>query len=288
VELSLAGAGAAARAIAELADETIELPATMTGVVTASLVLNGPGDISLQSAVTRAVHVEGNTDQGKYRVKVAAQDPTTEIRLRQSPPSISFDVDWGTVEALLPAREVWEQASGSLELVLKGLSARLSSDGQGGLSIKNLGLGQGTSALRLDGKPLLQVDLNPANNRSLDLTLTPWQGELPRCEVSPLMDLRVQVSLAPVEPWLEEPLEPWARNESYTVKLDGNAPAVLPLRESATSPGGLKVLQGLLTLQTQVQPAQVSVPAGSCLRILDEAPVGSHPLLGRLISEPCP
>ena len=58
--------------------------------------------------------------------------------------------------------------------------------------------------------------------------------------------------------------------------------------ETATFPGGLKVLQGTLSLQSFVQPAQVVVPAGSCL-VLDESPAaGAHPLLGRFAAVPCP
>jgi len=289
VELSLSGASAAAQKIAELSGETIELPSVMKGVLAASLVINGSGDISLQSAVKQAIHVEGTTGEGAFSVKMEARDPLAELRLRQSPALLSLDLDWGSLELLLPAREVWDQASGTVALVLKGLSAKLASDGNGSLSISNVGLGNGASKLTLNGQPLVQVDLNPADGRALDLTLAPWMDDLPRIKVAPLLDLQVKLNLAPIEPFLDEVLEPWERNESYRFQLTGQGGGeVAPLRESASFAGGLKVLAGQLTLQSLVQPASVSVPAGSCLVWQDQPVSGGHPLLSRFASQPCP
>lgn len=292
VEVSLAGAGVAAERVAQLTGEQIDLPETMKGVLSASLKIHAPGDISLQSAVKQAVQVETTVDQGAFQLRMAARDPVVSLRLRQSPPSVTLDVDWGALELACPARQVWEQASGTVALALQGLSASLASDGSGGLAIKGVSLGSGTSRLMLSNTSLVtslvEVDLNPSDGRKLDLALAPWQDGLPRCEVSPLLDLRVKINLAPIEAYLDEPLEPWARNEVFVARLaaaTGN-PAVAPVRSTATFDGGLKVLSGRLTLQSQVQPATITVPQGSCL-VWHDADAGSHPLLGHFDSGPC-
>jgi hypothetical protein len=289
-ELSLTGAAQAAQRIAELTGESIELPQTMEGTLSVGLILDGPKDLRLRSSVTQAVKVEMKA-QGDllYRVQVEQRDPLAELRLRSAPPAIELTVDWGAVEVLLPARDVWEAASGSLSLVLKGLTGKLATDGKGGIALTGLGLGAGASTLSWDGKLLAQVDLNADSGRKFDLQLAPWQGDLPACTFTPGLDLAVKLQLAPIEPFLDEPLEPWARDESYRLLLAGNGGAqVTPLRETPGFGGGVKVLQGQLTLQSLVQPASVVVPTGSCLVWHDEPAPGGHPLLGHFTSQACP
>jgi len=284
VELSLAGAAEAARSIAELVGESIELPTTFEGALSATLILGGSGDLTLQSAVTKAVKVEWN--KGSYRVAVEARDPVTQLRFRKAVPSIELDVDWGALQVLLPAEELWSQASGALELAVKGLTAHLASNGKGGLSVKDLSLGQGPARLTLGNKTLVQVDLNPATGRQVDLVLTPWQNDLPQCSVSPELNLHLRLALAPLASLMDEAPEPWALDESYQLKLTSGA-LVGPVRESGGFTGGLKLLAGQLTLQSLVQPASLTVPAGSCLFWSDAQPDGSHPLFGHLVVQAC-
>jgi len=162
------------------------------------LILDGPGDVRLRSAVTRAVKVEMKA-QGNllYRVQVEPRDPLAELRLRSAPPAIELTVDWGAVEVLLPARDVWEAASGSLSLVIKGLTGVAATDGKGGIALTGLGLGAGASTLSWDGKLLAQVDLNAESGRTFDLQLAPWQGDLPACTFTPGLDLAVKLQSAP-------------------------------------------------------------------------------------------
>jgi hypothetical protein len=283
VELDLDGIKAAAQHVAKVTGENIYLPQTMKGAVSSSLIINGPGDLSLQSAITRAIHVEAGDASEPVTIKAEARDPLTELRYRSSVPSLSINVDWGAVELLLPAKEVWDLARGTASLSLKGLTAKLTADKQG-LTIKGVGLGQGTSAIALDGKPLVQVEL-----QTFDMDLLPWQS-LPKCVFKPGVDLKVKLNLAQLEPYVDDPIEAWALDETYSLQLGGGNPEVAPIPEQTAGfpEGGLTVLKGALQLKSHVQPASVDVPAGSCLRWSEEVAPGGHPLLGHFQSVACP
>ena len=283
LELDIDGAVAATKHVAGVVGESVYLPQTMQGALSVALVLNGPGDLSLQTAVTRAIRVE-QSGKDALRLKVAQRNPLTEVRMRRDVPSLSARLDAGAVELLLPAREAFKGASGALELLLAGSRASLTVDPQG-LTIKEVGLGQGPSWLKLDGKTVAQVELVP-----FGLRLLPWQQGRPRLAVTPELDLRVTLKLAQLQPYLTDPVEPWALDDTYRLSLSGGgSPEVAPVRAGGGFPdGGLQVLKGNLSLQSFVHPAKISVPTGSCLRWSDALAPGSHPLLGHFQSVACP
>jgi hypothetical protein len=156
------------------------------------------------------------------------------------------------------------------------------------LTIAKIGLGPEASSVTLNDQTLIEVNLNANAGRQFNLEIVPWQ-DLPRCAVDPQLELEVKLNLQTIEAFLDEPLESWARNEVYRLSLsntDGKA-EVIPIAESQDALGGLKVLQGVLSLQSSVQPAKVEVPAGSCLMVTESKPEDSHPLLGYFKSVPC-
>jgi hypothetical protein len=293
-ELDLAAARQAAIQLAALMETSLpDLPGVMEGVVSASLIRNAPGDLTAKVGILKAVRVEGATDRGAYKVRSQARDPLAMVRYQRASQALSASVDWGITEVLLPASEVLRESSGVLQVMVQGLSASVSTPSSGKkLEIKGLSLGQGKSWARLDGQTLVEVSLNPAvDGNSFDLGLFPEAGALPRCVVSPELDLTVKLHLAPLASSLDD-LEPWALDDVYRLSLSSASgdPEVQPIGEQGGFPGGLKVLQGTLTLQSlgAPAPAKVSAAAGTCLVYDEQAPYGSHPLLGRLQVVPCP
>jgi hypothetical protein len=286
IDFSLDAAAQAVERIVEVMGEQITLPDTLSGAVSATLIFGTPGELTLQGAVTRAIDVDWLQGGDRYRAQIAASDPVSQLTLRTNPPAIDYAIDWGAIEVLLPAAEVWDGASGPLELVLSGLSASLTADGDDALEVRGLSVGQGTSHLSLDGKPLVKVDLNPDDGRELDLDLIPQQdGSVFRA--SPLLDLRVDLDLAQVQPYLYEQLEPWLLHESYRLRLAGSGSAeVSVVPETTTTSGMLEVLLGELRLESLVDPATVVVPTGSCMTWQEQTT--GHPLLGHLAVGACP
>jgi hypothetical protein len=290
LKISLASARETLAHVAQVTGEDLpDLPQLMQGVIALSLIRNAPGDLTAKLSVLQAIDVAGLGPEGSYKARTEARDPLASLRFERGAGRLTSTADWGATEVLLPTRLLFSRGSGQLQLLLQGLSSTLVASQSAGIEVKNIGLGDGPSWLKLDEKTLFEANLNAASGRRFGVDITPWQG-LPRCEVDPEVDLQVKLYLAPIERWLDSPLEPWARNESYRLRLASAAgkPQVVPMRSSGTFPGGLKVLQGSLTLESFNQPAQVTVPAGACLIGRDSIPAGAHPLLGHLQSIACP
>ena len=291
LKISLAAARAAVVHLATiLGEELPDLPQVMEGVLSLSLTRNAPRDLTASVGVLEAVDVQGMGSTGSYKLHLDARDPALSVHWDGTAERLTLDVDWGAAEMLVPARALFQKATGHLHVVLAGLTASASvGKGEAKLQLTNVGLGGGPSWAKLDGKTLVEVNLNPTAGRAFDLEVVPWQGQA-RCTVDPQLDLQVKLALAPLQPYLTTPLDPSVKNESYRLQLSrpGGRPEVTGAAESATFPGGLKVLQGTLSLQSFVQPAQVVVPAGSCLVVNESPASGAHPLLGRFSAVPCP
>lgn len=151
------------------------------------------------------------------------------------------------------------------------------------------GVGAGASFVAVRGTHIFDLAFNPANDRKFDLLVTA-PGDMPRFEVTPKFDLSLAFHLGAVAGDFMDPPPAALQNETYTVVLDGAAPAVVePVKETPTFPGGLKVVAGTLTIATNGTPATtVVVPAGKCLTGKDPRPMGSHELLGGLDVVSCP
>jgi hypothetical protein len=291
LKASLAGARAAVVHLATVLGEPLpDLPQVVEGVIALSLTRNAPHDLTAALSVLEAVEVQGMGSTGSYKLHLDARDPALSAHFDGAAPRLTMDVDWGATELLVPARALFQKATGQLHVVLSGLTASASvGEGDVGLKIKNVGLGAGPSSAKLDAQTLVEVNLNPTAGRAFALDVVPRQG-LPSCTVDPQLELQVKLALAPLQPYLSSPLDAWVKNDSYRVLLQkpGGRPEVTAAPETGTFPGGVKVLQGTLTLESFVQPAKVVVPAGSCLVLGSSSTPDGHPLLGRLAAVTCP
>jgi len=293
LQVSLAAARAAAEALAragELELSLAELPQVARGVLALTLTRHAPGDLSLALSVLEAVELQGAIRGGTYRVAVEARDPVASLRVAPANGTLAVACDWGTLEALLPLRALVREKAGApttggqLSLMLAGLHASLGLDASG-VARAALDLGASPSWLKLDGKTLVQVLLNAGG--AVEAAVPPWQG-LPRCAVTPRLDLEVHLDLAPLDPWLDEAAPAWARGELYRLRLadPSGRPEVAPVRESGSFEGGLRVVKGTLVLQAASPATTITVGAGSCLTSSESE--GAHPLLGQLRVVPCP
>jgi hypothetical protein len=290
IELSLDSAKPTLSHVAQVANEPLpDLPQVFSGALRLSLSLNGPGDVSVVLAIPETVRVEGSTDEGQVKLDIEARDPLIAVHAVVATQSLELDLDWGATQLLLPARAVWEQAPGNLELLLQGLTATLKVAAGQPLQIDGIGLGGAPSWIKLNDQTLLELDLNAAVGGLFDLEITPEDG-MPRCEVSPSFQIETQIDFTPALPYMDETPPDWMLGEQYRVSLVNSAgsPVVLPVEQTASFEGGLKVVAGTLTLQSTVNPHTVTVGEGSCLIYQDDLGPGEFPVLTHFQSVACP
>jgi hypothetical protein len=79
----------------------------------------------------------------------------------------------------------------------------------------------------------------------------------------------------------------YAIDQSYSIELGGDAPAVTPLSGASTGTPGLRVDGGSLRIASTAASSDIQVAAGSCL-VPSELQSGEHGLLGYLAAGSCP
>src|SRR5205823_1331504 len=147
----------------------------------------------------------------------------------------------GPVGAQLPWKAVSPDslASGTLALDLRGATAAVTiADGQTSVKLTGLGLGGGTSSIKLDGASLLAVTLNSGSGGKFDLEITPPNP--PSLAVTPEFDLSVAFDLRKLAD-AGDSVDPAFLNDTYRFQLNGTGPSVRPVDGTTTFPGGLKV-----------------------------------------------
>ncbi|MGA9524788.1 MAG: hypothetical protein WBV82_25240 [Myxococcaceae bacterium] len=272
---------------------TPELPEVLEGVVSIMAAKNGEEDFTVSTSVKQAVRVEARDAQGhRIAFSTEARNPTASLNIvGLDRNEVTFDLDLGRTDVTVPYEDVngTPVAGRSYTFHLGGASLSLfAKQGQNEVSIGNVSLGGETTTLLLDGAPLLTVDLNANSGRRLDLSIVPEGSESAVCRVNPSFELRLGYHLAPLAQDGHE-VDASQLDETYTFTLAGTLPGILPVPANDLTgfPGGLKVLDGTLTLASDRAPdATVTVNASQCL--LSQTPAeGSHPLLGKFSVGAC-
>ncbi len=270
-----------------------ELPEVLEGVVSIMAAKNGEEDFTLSTSVKQAVRVEARDGNGqRIAFSTEARDPALSLNIvGRDKNEVTFDLDLGRTDVTLP----YEDGNGvavagsSYTFRLGGATLSLfAKQGQNELSIANVSLGGETTSLMVDGQPLLTVDLNANSNRRLDLSIVPEGSDSAAFRVNPSFELRLGYNLARLAQD-GHTVDASELNETYTFALTGNVPGILPIPANDLTgfAGGLKVLDGTLTLTSDKAPdATVTVNASQCL--LSQPPAeGSHPLLGGFSAGAC-
>ena len=281
--------GEAADAIRFLAPDA-ELPDVLEGVVAFSLVVNGPDDVSFQLAVREAARVEANTADGRISFSTDARDPLASLRIEVAARRLTALFDLGRTQLSMP-NQMNDEASlagGTWSIDWRGLSfTATAQDGADEIVIDNIGLGDDTSTIKLDGTQLVGIDLNPNDGRRAKLTLRPDPaGGLPIATFEPGLEILIDVFLQPLAD-AGDLVDPWLLDDSYRIALSGDAPATQSIEpdELAGTPGALRIARGQLAIESDT--ASITVATGQCL-LADAVAEGEHPLLGGLTAGPCP
>ena len=162
-----------------------DLPSfSLKGQATAALEVRGPAAVKLTLDIDRDIAVAfGDSFFTSQASRVAS------LTLDGGTKSMEASVGLGETRVHV----VDEDGGETTDLDLPGISATLNySDGYP-LGISNISLGKRTTKLSQDGVSALEIDLNPDDNRKLDLNLDPSNGTL---SAYPRLDLRTRVNHA--------------------------------------------------------------------------------------------
>ncbi|GAB4569981.1 MAG: hypothetical protein Tsb0020_24470 [Haliangiales bacterium] len=277
VMVDLAETKEAVAFLSSLSGEAAELPEVMRGVVAFSLLVNGERDVELQVAVLEAIRFEAND--------VATGTPivfTTEVRgplysVRMSPDEfgLSYNLGRTTLSAPLSLPDSDNVEVSGLTVDLQGLTYDMTlSAGSDTVAIRNVGLGAGTSTVKLDDTELFAIDLNPDHGRRFDIDVSADAAGLPLFEVSPAFDLALRYDFSAILDSSDEAAA--IADDNVRITLSGDAPAVQVVEEDLATgfAGGLRVVSGQLTLSADSAAADVVVGADECLVELDSTDSG--------------
>lgn len=278
-----------------LAVTELEALSEMRGRLQATLRVNGAADVSLLFSILDDVHIRLSSDDESLPTSFTsrARDPLLALRFHGGTTRLHIDADLGRTELSVPLTMVNPelQTGQELDIRLQGLSFSTALDlNSDELMIGNIGLGNSTSTVSLDGEVLVAVDLNPSHGRRFDLALRRNIDDLAQFVVTPRLDLAIGLDLRPLARAGHE-IPDFLLNESYRIILAGaGQPSVEPVRPDAEGdfPGGLRVLNGWLALSSTAAAEEVLVGASQCLIVGEPNMPDAHPLLGRLISVDCP
>lgn len=138
-----------------------------------------------------------------------------------------------------------EDGTDATDLDLPGIAATLNYADGHPLAISGISLGKRTTKLTVDGVSALEIDLNPDDNRKLDLQLDPSNGTL---SAFPRLDLRTRVNHAALGD--EAPVYDITR-----VALDGSLRA---------HPESIEVL-GAFAIETNPAGYGIAATSGQCV-----------------------
>jgi hypothetical protein len=228
--------------------------ADLSGEVTGSVHVLGTAHARLALSFDRPVSIEF-ADQGvgidtdaAYRFASAAGE-IVGVELDASAPSGRFDLGLGATTVHIPGDEL---DPASRDIALGGATVNASFQGSA-LSLENISLGTTTTTVSVSGQTALTIDLNPADGRTLNATITadPATGD-ETLEVSPRFDLQTNVDHA----LLGDDVPTY---DTTRVQIDGS------LRGTELS-GQTEVLSGSVTVTTSPAEYGFAATAGQCIQ----------------------
>ncbi|HWN68654.1 MAG TPA: hypothetical protein VNM90_13545 [Haliangium sp.] len=268
-----------------------ELPAVMEGVVAFSLLVPSENEAEIQVGVRERIRFETDSSGTGPAMKfeTEARDPVYSVHMTET--SLTMAVDVGRTRVTGPWSEIQGDGveAGDLDIDWQGLTYEVDlTAGSDTLDVRNIGLGAGTSIVKLDGKTLLSVDLNKDSGRQFDVALSLDEAGLPLLAVAPGIDLQVSYDLQPLADagvLIDAPL----LTSSYSFAVRGEKPSLQPIDADLITgfPGGVRVVSGEIAISAEGAADVLIVPAGKCL--VETIPaIDAHPLMGALAAVDCP
>lgn len=288
--------------------ELIGLPQTMEGVIELRATRGtGEHDFTLSQSILSAVTVQYTDAEGSlWSLQAAAGNDITRFEFIEAESRIRLALNVTQLDYSFPNTfYIFDEATGTntpsvaqMDVRMGGASFALDThDGATELLVSNIGLGEVSSFIKVDGVQVASVDINSASGRHFDLHLQRDLAARPVFQVRSQLNVAVALNYSPMEAHGATVPE-WARQDNLSVSFTGGTggPSYRhePYNEAAGFPGGERVLDGTLVLSTDepgVTP--VTVAAGQCLvsqTQYDELgnPIEGHPFQVHFSSVACP
>lgn len=248
-------------------DDLQELPSTMRGQLRAELRHDANGKLVGSLSVLQNV----NISDADYELTVSKAQPAGQITVDPTAQTISGLLDLNPVDLRMPVTETettWDSATGeetttetSYEIAahLGGASFDATyAVGSERVDVQNVGLGNSTSTLDIDGKRVASVDLNRSHGRHLNFSLVAGENGM-ELSVSPAFDLELMLQFAQVQDKLDD-IDDWMLDDLLRITLDGAANPAVRIGDS-----GIEVVEGNLTLSSTSAGVTVDAAAGQCI-----------------------
>ncbi len=216
----------------------------LAGAVSANLTILGAAHAKASFGIDRDVAIavadQGQDLDGAQATKLtSAQATIIALELDGTAHAGSADLALGATTAQIPTD------TDPMALDLPGATAH-AAFGSGPLTITGIGLGDRTTTLTKDGQRAIAIDLNPADNRSLDATVAA-DGTL---SVTPVLDLHETVDRALLG---DDDATPF---DITQVLLTGSL---------APNGDGVKVVSGSFSVVTNPASFGIVATAGQCV-----------------------
>jgi len=253
-------------AVSHLQDGAAEgLPQTLEGRIRGEIRSNGAANVTATLSVLQAINVVSD----EITVSLAASNPTLQVTADGTAKTIDALADLGTLRVKGPffggdgywdeELQDWiEEEPSEMDLSLAGASAQTTfSASTETLTFTNLGLGDATTTVKVDGQTILTIDLNKDDGRRFGATITETNGGA-EIEVSPKFDLVAGLNFGNLS---SGDYDEWMLNDTLRILLDGTSPKI------RMQDGEMEVLSGSVTLSLQNAGESITATAGQCISV---------------------
>ncbi len=268
-----------------------------SGVVELSLVKNADRDFSLIGEIAKAIDIavtEVNEDGAQPQTvtfKLDASDKTYEVRLDGVKKTVSASINFGAFRLSAPLSGLGDTVGAGnamtttdlYNLVVGGLNGAFTFDASSDLlNFKQLGLGNETTAVSVNGNQVFALDVNKNSGRRFDMSVSMADTDSPTMTFDPGLNAAMKFNFTSIASRFES-LPKWALNDTMAFELTGTKPAI------RVNDAGLEVVSGTLRFSsTAVPSATVVVNAGQCMLSSDVEPVApAHDLLSSFSAGAC-
>jgi hypothetical protein len=274
-----------------LEEKEPDLPTVMRGRVLLSLSKEGVRQAALSLGLLDMIEIRVEQERSAFRT--AAAEHAFSLYANGETGVLTATADVGLTEVVTPLDDSERRPTPSpdLRVVVAGLHGRGIFDaGNELIRFEGLAVGPGPSFAEVRGDRIIELNLNPADGRTFDATVTFTPEGLPRLALSPRFDLSLMFKLGLIAAELDQlgsPAPAHLLDETYRLQLDaaGGKPPVVQAREHSDG-GGLELVSGRLMLSSSRVPEPVTVEAGQCVYPREPAP-DQHPVLGAINVTSC-
>ena len=249
--------------LALLDGENPELPEQMSGTIRLAIAAPTANRATATFSILEAINIADD----EWRLTVDRSSPTTQITADAAEKSLETVSNLGTVEARFPSTEYsYDAVTGEeseitrrVDFTLGGLTgATVLSAGDDSLTLTELGLGDVTSRLSIEGREVLSVDLNADDGRTFNATISAANDSL-EIAVAPVFDLLVDMNFVDAPEYFAD-IDDWMLDETLSILASGSNGARMVI-----SDGEVEMLEGKLALTLGNAAISHQVDAGQCL-----------------------